>query len=220
MNPRRIRMIKLGYFGHERCDIMYYLLRGAQLLNKKVLVLDNSISGDFFRSLSNEEDVDENAMITLMRNYHITNKDLSETDFDVFIYYGGLAKDYKPDYRFDKLFVVPTQSSVVITDTKAAISGILKENVVFIYDDVTKQKITFDVLKMEFGFENYEFNSDEELEIALDETRIFKYETLSHVGEVALKGNSKEFSNIIFNMIIKIFDVQAKEQIKLLKKRL
>ena len=213
-------MIKIGYFGHERCDIMYYLLRGAQLLNKKVLVLDNSYSGDFFRSLSNEEDVDSNSMITLMRNYHITSKDLSETDYDVFIYYGGLAHDYKPDYRFDKLFIVPTQSGVVIADTKAAISGIIKENVVFIYDDVTKQKITFDVLKQEFGFENYEFNSDEELELALDETRIFKYETLSHVGEVALKGNSKEFSNIIFNMILKIFEVEAKDQIKLLKKRL
>ena len=108
----------------------------------------------------------------------------------------------------------------MIADTKAAISGIPRENVVFIYDDITKQKITFNVLKTEFGFENYDFEMNEELELALDETRIFKYETLSHTGEVALKGNSKEYSNIVYNMVLKIFDVNSKEQIKLLKKRL
>lgn len=213
-------MIKIGYFGHERCDTMYYILRAAQLLNKKSLVLDNSYSGDFFRSLSNEKDVDSNGLITLMRNFNITGKDLSETDYDMFIYYGGLAADFKPDYKFDKLFIVPTQSSIVIADTKKAISGIAKENVVFLYDDITKQKITFDVLKTEFGFENYEFDTNEELELALDDTRIFKYETLTHTGEVALKGNSKEYSNIVYNMVLKIFNVDSKEQIKLLKKRL
>ena len=57
-------------------------------------------------------------------------------------------------------------------------------------------------------------------EIALDESRIFKYETLTHTGEVALKGNGKEYSNIIYNLILNIFEVNSKEQTKLLKKRL
>lgn len=212
-------MLKVGYFGHERCDTMYYILRAAQILNLNSLVIDNSISGDFFRSLSDEEDVDTNALITILRNYKITDDFLDESEYDLFIYYVGLSSDSKIDCVFDRLFICPTQSYIVIKDTKAAIAGIRKDNIVLIYDDLTKTKITLETLKSELGMEGYDLGENE-FELGLDETRIFKYETLTFTGEVALKGNTKDYANTVYNIIIKLFDVTDKRQVKQLKKNL
>ncbi len=203
-------MIKVAYIGRERCDFIYYLYRAATLLHLRTIVIDNSFSGDLFTSLSGSTSgVDDRDDVLLLRNFHYEEDKIEDMGYDVCFYYTGVYKDMKLNGVFDRIYIATTQSAIVLNNTKWALENIsMQGDVTVILDDITKQKLTIGAVKEFIGIFDME---SEDLEFSFDDTRLFKYEVLTHSGSCTLKGNNKEFIKLMKSEIQGIFSLTDKE---------
>lgn len=84
----------ITYIGKERCDIIYYLIKVAARLGKKILVVDNSgiqdLSGVY--GLSGNEDKMRKKNVTVCRQYIISEewRESTVNEFDFIFVYEGL----------------------------------------------------------------------------------------------------------------------------------
>lgn len=213
-------MYKIGYFGREQCDIVFYFIKAANVLNKKIIAVDNSYTGDLFRSLADEGyDIADKGNVVILRNKEVNDMDADELACDLFVYYSGFYPA-DIDIVFDKVYLDVTQSKIVLDDVKNAISFInlstQANEVVFILDNFTKKKLSVGACKEEVGIIDI---PTVDTELSLDELRTLKYEIFTHAGDCKLKGNSKEFIAFIDEESKTIFNLDAKSFRKLLKNK-
>lgn len=81
----------INYIGKERCDLLYYIIKSGIHFGKTALVIDNSISNDFYHLYQKEEngEVIELNHLTVCKNMKIDEEIAKE--YDLVIIYNGLT---------------------------------------------------------------------------------------------------------------------------------
>lgn len=205
----------IAYIGKERCEIPFFMYKIARTLNKKVLVVDNSLRGDLFRSVIHSEDtVAELDRAAFIRNYKIRKEDTD--DFDVVILYNGLSNVARPyDLIPDFTYVETTMDCLEIEDVRAAVEACdfhVKCNLIL--NDVTTNK-----LSVETVVKDLRIATDTCFMLPLDAAFNSKYVMLTHNGDCRLKGSSEDMLDLI-SCILETQYGMNKKQIKKMMARL
>ncbi len=204
----------IAYVGKERCDIVYYISKISNALNERTLLVDNSISGDLFRALTNDsnENVREFNGYTIVRNLKVTKKQVD--GFDNVILYHGLS-DFKERYEVvpDYLYVAVSVNKIELIDTKNAIcsSGFERAgNKSLVLVDCVQKKYSPQTIS-----ENLGIQPSNAYIMPLDERDLVKYQMLMNNGSVALKKASEDMMEVVMDAMELLYDVEPKKAKKL-----
>ncbi len=205
----------ISYIGTEKCDLLYYLAKAAEKLKKETLVIDNSITGDFYKALSQgyiseESDVVTRGLITTVRNKEVPK----ESPYEVTLIYEGLNPEYE-DYR--DLTLVATSLSGI--ETAYITDGLINElkssknynYLLLIRDKVTKKQ------NEEFAETVFKRKPFLTYELPPANEDIVSYFALTNNGTVEFKFMSRETRQMIASMVSDIFGITPKEAKKLIK---
>ena len=196
----------VAYVGFERCDIAYYISKLSIGLNMRTLIVDNSISGDFFRSLSDTTDrIREFNNFTIIRGLNVREDDIE--DFENVIIYHGLSRyDEKYQITPDYVYVSTTMSPHVIYDTAAALAkaGFDKvKNQILVLEDEVQKKYSLQQIASDIGIVPVNGYA-----LPLNEVDHNKYEMLCSNGQVPMKNVSADMKELIAEAAKEIFGVQ------------
>jgi hypothetical protein len=201
----------IAYVGFERCDIPYYIAKAAIALNQKTLVIDNSVTGDLFRSLTDATDrFREFDMFTIIRGLNVTEDDIE--GFENTIIYHGLSR-YNEQYQIkpDCVYVSTTMAKHVILDTACALENAgLKDTkkAILVVEDEVQRKYSLQEIANEIGI--VPVNG---YVIPLNEVDHNKYEMLCANGAVSLKNCSQDMKEVIFEAIVELSGVANPKQV-------
>ena len=211
-------MITVGYAGRENCLFMFFLIKSAMMLNQKVIVLDNSFSGDLHKVLTNDsgDDILETDMHLFLRNYKMPKKAFDNYDY-AFVYNGLKPLNEPYDFSVDVMYVETSVALFEIEATRKAYESmgekITSISPTLIMVDSVINKISVGKLAEEL---NIEFENGYALPLV--EGEIAKYQLLTRNGTVRIKGVSKDFASAIREQVAIIFDLYKKNLDKLMRK--
>lgn len=176
------------YIGKERCELPYFMYRMARIMNRNVLVVDNSVRGDLYRSIANaESDYTDMGSSVFVRNCYI--KAAEAEKFDVTLIYNGInvvphPYEISPDYTY----VETTMERVDVEDVKKAYEATgIKNPATLVVTDVTAKKYSVGTLVKNLGL-----NAESCYMIPFDIKFQNKYLMLTHNGSVPIKGSSED----------------------------
>lgn len=209
----------IAYVGKERCDIAYYIARISGALNEKTLLVDNSKSGDLYRSLTEDEityaeKFREFSSFTVTRNLKVSEKELEA--FDNVILYNGLSQFSEPyEVSPEHIYIAVSLNKLEIKDAKASIDAAgfnLKEDcrVTLVLEDLVNPKFSIEEVAETFGV-----LPEAAFALPLDETVHMKYEMLMKNGIVSMRKSSSDMNELIKDVITRVFLVDKKRMNKL-----
>ena len=201
---------QISFIGYERGDLPYYLSKAIQKINKtdKILVIDNSKSGDVFDSLSkgNEEAYDK--LITFVRN--VTVNDSVRDTFDYVIIYHGenVQKELceESDRNYVQLTYKPSDLRRISPWAK-----IVKEPVL-IYRDKVNGKV-----KEEYLEKVNEITPFDRYILPIDQTDLSMYYGFLYNGKTVVRNESSELHELLVAMVMDTLGVTesvAKKYVK------
>ncbi len=194
----------IDYIGTERCDILYYLLRVSAYTGKKVLAIDNSISGDLFHIYQKEDrgQIVSFDRVTIMRNKKLIPNRLES--FDYIFLYEGMYSSYEGPR--DYTIFAPTCNAAEWKWEKGFSQFADPETTYLILRDKCTGKIGRDVVEDEF-----EIKFEDAYELSLDDVDMSNYVALTHnkVARLPKKGDvlmvTRDFAEKLFEMDAKAF---------------
>ena len=159
----------ITFLGMERCDIVYYSAVVFASAGKEVLVVDNSCSHDFFRSIPKpeREPYAKVGNITCVADRKMSYDFFYE--FDVVICYNGRSKGEDATEIINKsdiIYVQTCYSPYMCMDIQALLSDDIEGDYEIIYRDKPSGKVSEKMLIDELGF----------IPEAIKESYIFTYD--------------------------------------------
>ena len=206
----------IAYVGLERCDIAYYIGKISDALNEKTLLVDNSISGDLFRSLTDnsKDKVREYNNYTIVRNLKLTKNEIEAYE-NVILYHGLSNFDAPYNLKPDFLYVVVTVNRLVMYDTAVALrtSGFEEtgaRHTSLVLEDAVQKKLSMQTVAEGIGI-----IPSSGYVLPLDERNHQKYEMLVNNGSVSIKHVSSDMDELIKDAMSEIFLLEPKQAKKI-----
>lgn len=202
----------ISFIGMERCDILHYLVNTGIKQNKKVLVVDNSFSNDYYSSFATMEDgiFVEIGDLMVVKNIKFSEHLYAKFDY-VFVYHGRNLEE-ESYQRSDMRYVMTNYQPTHIREIhKINFDQSLVHHLIF--RDKVLKKITEDIVV-------------EELELTVGDSYILPadlkdyelYLLISYNSFKKLLGCSQEMYQTILTMGSNIFEIDEKQMKKIMKK--
>lgn len=196
------------FIGKERCDIPYYICRMATALNKKTLIVDNSMKNDFFEIFAEATETEEikRSSFKILKDVAVTDKDTEGYDF-VFVYNG--LYDFKKPYAIKADVLITCTSSDAI-EAKALKKCLETMNTdakhrYFLYRDAESKKVSIRTMMDYLGL------TDELAFIMpLDTQEIAKYQVFTQTRKNSLVGINEYTAEFIYDFSERLFGINPK----------
>lgn len=208
----------MDFCGIEKCDIIFYLSEIYRILNRHVLVIDNSYSQDLYKAVSDgtAADVTERGFVVYTHDVSFGKKALKK--FDVVIFYEGLNPEEINIINSDHVFLMPDYSESSIRQLREALDGLgvsgdeHRRWMLILRDKVTKKIRDRHVREM--------INPDCMLvgTIAYDRTDYARYINLTHNGRQNVRGISRDMADALTYMLSVIEGISVSSAAKIIKK--
>ncbi len=202
----------ISFIGMERCDILHYIADAGIKQNKKVLVIDNSYSNDYYSSFATMEDgiFVEIGDLMVVKNIRFSENLYAKFDY-VFVYHGrNLEKEsYQcSDLRYVMTNYQPTQIQEL---HKIEFDHSLVHHMIF--RDKVLKKITEDIVVDEI-----QITVGEIYVLPIDMKDYELYLMLSYNSFKKLAGCSQDMYQTILKMGTCIYGIDEKQMKKIMKK--
>lgn len=217
----------ISFIGIERADFAYYVAAMLKALKSTVLVIDNSISGDLFYSVTrnNEEAKDCNVIeyenIAFIRGLSYNEETLDK--FDYVVCYNGwapldgtvFASNYvfvMPDYHLDSLDLA--KNAIAELSTAFEDDEDDTNRIFIIMRDLVSEKIT------DMSVASYVETNVEKIigHITIDPIDHARQIAFEYNGRQCVKGASPDFEDALAYVVMQVTDKNEKVVKKLLKK--
>lgn len=185
----------ISYVGKERCDLLYYITMLGQRAGKQILVIDNSVTHDFFDLYEkiDHEDVVESDFITVCKDYCMDEQLKEEYDY-IFIY-EGITRMHSYKGKRDITIVAISMEAAELKHIKNAFldyDGKTKLNPLLIVRDCVNNKVSNNDIA-----EKLCITPEDVLRIGFDQRDYAMYINLSHNKIGRFKGLSQEMEDAI-----------------------
>lgn len=185
----------ISYVGKERCDLLYYVTTLGQRAGKEILVIDNSVTHDFFNLYEkiDHEDIVESDFITVCKDYCMDEQLKEEYDY-IFIY-EGISKMHSYKGPRDTTIVAVSMEDTELRNIKNAIRDYdenAKLNPVLIIRDCVNNKINVADIA-----EKLHINPEVMFRIGFDQRDYAMYINLSHNKIGKFRGMSPEMEDAV-----------------------
>lgn len=200
----------ISFVGLERCDLAYHLARHLAKIDKraKVLMIDNSITKDLFRSLTQANPDVEYAIyesITVLKDKKY-NKDAC-CNFDYCIIYHGMNPEVDTLKESTVTYLSTDYSTTCIEAVKSLNLPEMK-NLVMVYRDKCTKKISEKFIEESLGLK---VSVDNRIILDIDLKDSALYISFLHNGTQKLMDESPSFMDAIIFMCIHATGVPYKQ---------
>lgn len=204
---------RIVYVGLERGDFIYYLA-SVLSVTAKILVADNSVTGDLFKAVNKSDDtVYEYRNITYVRNLDIAASDMdnAENSYDYILIYAGQDVE---DVYFESsdlhVLAMPDCTKASI-DTVAAIPyDLSSDETIIIMRDYCNKKISEKSLSVMLNVNAGKIAG----KMMLSLQDIASYIALTHNGKQNVKGISDDMRAALTYVVAQIQGLNEKQAAK------
>lgn len=197
----------ISFIGTEKCDLLYALVKVGISAGKKILIIDNSVTGDFYNiyNQDGEDIIDVNSM-TIARLYEYDSMKVKNYDY-VFLY-EGLQPGYygSRDLTIANMGVAPSDLKMV---SQAFNASNFRENpnlILIRRDRDVSRKIKTDYFASAFGW-----TCNNNYKIKFSETDYRAYYMLCINRDIKLTAFSGEFLETLYSLVQIIYGFNGKQ---------
>lgn len=199
----------LSFVGKERCNIAFYTYKAIEMLGKRCLVIDNSLSADLYRSLSDGKGREKTLPNgTLLRYVDISRDDV--VGYDVVILYQGMTRiDMAYEIESTAMYICTSMNRLEMEDTRKARESMglsdCKNRIIVL--DAKNSKYSPESIAQTLGLTKMSDGFDL---LPIDEDDLAKYDFICESSDTTLKGSSNEFKQVIKHILTDNFELSDK----------
>lgn len=211
----------INFIGIERADFAYYVAKILKNENKTILVIDNSVTGDLFQSVTANDDTNQERIVemeNMVYARHVNYNLETYEKFDYVICYTGAGEIDDNVIESDITYAMPDYTIHSLKKVNEQLKQIAKSEHVpmlcGIVRDLVNEKITDHAVAKYIELEPERIAGH----ITLEPTDMAKYIAFNYNGRQNVNGLSKDYLDALMYVVTQITCENEKHVRKIMKK--